>query len=117
MARKLGKTTQTSKALENDAKVEKTSQDKIIITVSREYGSGGRYVGKLLADRMHLPFYDKELISLAAKESGLSSTYIIKNDEIMASSKSLPRYPITSLILTTAPSKVIGTISVSNCFS
>ena len=60
---------------------------KIVVTISREYGSGGRYVGKLLADRMHLPFYDKELISLAAKESGLSSAYIIKNDEIMASSK------------------------------
>ena len=60
---------------------------KIVVTISREYGSGGKYVGKLLADRMHLPFYDKELISLAAKESGLSSTYIIKNDEIMASSK------------------------------
>lgn len=60
---------------------------KIVVTISREYGSGGRYVGKLLADRMHLPFYDKELISLAAKESGLSSSYIVKNDEIMASSK------------------------------
>lgn len=60
---------------------------QIVVTISREYGSGGRYVGKLLADRMHLPFYDKELISLAAKESGLSSTYIVKNDEIMASSK------------------------------
>ena len=60
---------------------------KIVVTISREYGSGGRYVGKLLADRIHLPFYDKELISLAAKESGLSSTYIVKNDEIMASSK------------------------------
>lgn len=60
---------------------------KIVVTISREYGSGGRYVGKLLADRMHLPFYDKELISLAAKESGLSSAYIAKNDEIMASSK------------------------------
>ena len=60
---------------------------QIVVTISREYGSGGRYVGKLLADRMHLPFYDKELISLAAKESGLSSAYIVKNDEIMASSK------------------------------
>lgn len=60
---------------------------QIVVTISREYGSGGRYVGKLLADRMHLPFYDKELISLAAKESGLSSAYIAKNDEIMASSK------------------------------
>lgn len=60
---------------------------QIVVTISREYGSGGRYVGKLLADRMHLPFYDKELISLEAKESGLSSAYIVKNDEIMASSK------------------------------
>lgn len=45
-----------------------------IITVSRQYGSGGRYVGKMLADKFGIPFYDKELISLAAKESGFAES-------------------------------------------
>ena len=38
----------------------------IIITIGRQYGSGGRQVGKLLAQRMGVPFYDKELVELAA---------------------------------------------------
>ena len=58
-----------------------------IITIGRQFGSGGREIGERLAKELGIPFYDKELISLAAKESGLSSAYIVKNDEIMASSK------------------------------
>ena len=54
----------------------------IVITISREYGSGGHFVGKLLADKLKLPFYDKEIISLAANESGLSKEYVKDNDEI-----------------------------------
>ena len=46
--------------------------EKIVVTISREYGSGGRYVGKLLADLLNVNFYDKELIMLASKDSGLS---------------------------------------------
>ena len=42
-----------------------------MITISRQYGSGGREVGKLLAEKLKIPFYDKELIELAAKESGI----------------------------------------------
>ena len=53
----------------------------IVITISREYASGGRYVGKLLADKLGINFYDKELITLAAKESGLSKKYIEETDE------------------------------------
>ena len=44
---------------------------KKIITISRQVGSGGRGIGKLLADRLDIPFYDKELIELASKESGI----------------------------------------------
>lgn len=54
---------------------------KIIITISREYGSGGRYVGKLLAEDLGIIFYDKNIISLAAKESGLSEEYINNIDQ------------------------------------
>ena len=44
---------------------------KRIITISRQFGSGGRGIGKLLADRLDIPFYDKELIEMASKESGI----------------------------------------------
>ena len=54
---------------------------KIVITISREYGSGGRYVGKLLSDNLGIDFYDKELIELASKESGLSTNYIESIDQ------------------------------------
>lgn len=53
----------------------------IVITISREYGSGGRFVGKMLADKIGINFYDKELISLTAKESGLSKNYVKTEDE------------------------------------
>ena len=48
------------------------SSEKRIITISRQYGSGGRQVGALLAEQLGLPFYDKELIGLAAEKSGLA---------------------------------------------
>lgn len=53
----------------------------IVITISREYGSGGRFVGKLVAEKLGVPFYDKEIISLSAKQSGLSETYIEEIDQ------------------------------------
>ncbi len=43
-----------------------------VITISREYGSGGRLIGKRLAEELGLPFYDKDLITRAAADSGLS---------------------------------------------
>ena len=42
-----------------------------IITISRQYGSGGREIGQKLADRLGIPFYDNALIEKAAQESGL----------------------------------------------
>lgn len=43
-----------------------------IVTISRQYGSGGREIGEKLAKKLGIPFYDKELITRAAKESGFS---------------------------------------------
>lgn len=60
---------------------EVTLSQKQIITINREYGSGGRYVGQILASLLDIPFYDKELISLAAKESGLAEDYIKENEQ------------------------------------
>lgn len=45
-----------------------------IITISREYGSGGHDIGKRLAAELNIPFYDKEIITLAAKESGVDES-------------------------------------------
>jgi cytidylate kinase len=47
-----------------------------IIAIAREYASGGRIIGKKLADELGIAFYDKEIISLAAKESGFSEDYL-----------------------------------------
>lgn len=60
---------------------------KIVITISREYGSGGHYVGELLAKRMGLNFYDKNLINLISKKSGLSKEYVEANNQKLASFK------------------------------
>ena len=46
-------------------------ENKTIITISRQFGSGGREIGKKIADQLGIPFYDKELIEIAAKESGM----------------------------------------------
>lgn len=51
-----------------------------IITISRQYGSGGRFIGKLLAEKLGIPLYDNELITLAAQKSGYSET-IFENVE------------------------------------
>ena len=45
---------------------------KKVITISRQYGSGGREIGEKLAKALNIPFYDNELISRAAKESGFA---------------------------------------------
>lgn len=41
-----------------------------VITISRQYGSGGRFIAKKLAEKLGIPFYDNEIITMAAKESG-----------------------------------------------
>ncbi len=54
---------------------------KYVIVISREYGSGGHYVGKLLAEKLSVPFYDKEIIRMTAHISGLNEEYIKNNEE------------------------------------
>ena len=57
-----------------------------VITISRQFGSGGRVIGKQLADRLGIPFYDHELISMAAKETGFSEEVFERVDEKASSS-------------------------------
>ena len=52
-----------------------------IITIGRAFGSGGRLIGKQLAEQLGLAYYDKELINLASKESGICGEFFEKADE------------------------------------
>ena len=61
--------------------VNKSTNKHIIITISREYGSGGRYIGKLVAKKLGIKFYDKEFIYKVSEETGLSKEYIEKNEQ------------------------------------
>lgn len=47
-----------------------------IITISREFGSGGREIGKRLADELGVRYYDKEIITEISKETGMTEQYI-----------------------------------------
>lgn len=53
-----------------------------VITISREFGSGGREIGFRLSKRLGIPFYDKELISMAAEDSNISEEVFHANDEV-----------------------------------
>jgi len=57
-----------------------------VVTIARQYGSGGREVGRLLSERTGLKFYDKDLITMAAQKSGMSSEALQKADEKAANS-------------------------------
>jgi len=55
--------------------------DKFVINVGRQLGSGGRQIGEKLASQFGISFYDKELINLASKESGLGKEFFENADE------------------------------------
>ena len=54
----------------------KSSKKGVIITIAREHGSSGKQIGKLVAERLGIPFYYKEMTALAAQESGLDKEFI-----------------------------------------
>lgn len=57
-----------------------------IIAIGRQFGSGGREIGRLLAGRLNIPFYDKEILKKAAEASGISPEMFEEGDEKPASS-------------------------------
>lgn len=56
-------------------------RNPLIITIGREYGSGGREIGELVAKTLGIAYYDKKLITLAAQKSGLSDEFIANNEQ------------------------------------
>lgn len=53
----------------------------MIFTIGRQVGSGGRLVGKIIAQRLGLKFYDREILQIAAKESGIKGEFFERSDE------------------------------------
>jgi len=52
-----------------------------IITIGREFGSGGREIGLKLAEKLNIPFYDKEIITMTAQQGGLEEDFVANNEE------------------------------------
>ncbi len=84
--RKLKKGKESNKEINKEN--QETKQEEIsklnnnfVITISREYGSGGRYVGELVAKKLGIKLYDKEFITKIAEETGLSEEYIEDNEQ------------------------------------
>lgn len=55
--------------------------EKFVITIARQYGSGGRTIGEMLADKLGIHFYDKELMKLASEDSGINESLFNTADE------------------------------------
>lgn len=53
----------------------------LIITIGREYGSDGHDIGQVIAQKLNIPFYDKELVDMTAKDSGFSIEYVEETEE------------------------------------
>ena len=70
-----------AKAEKEEIKATANLENQVIITLSREYGSGGRYIGKLVAEKLGIKLYDKEFVAKLAEETGLSSEYIENNEQ------------------------------------
>lgn len=77
----LNKKYKKSQALIDDTSTDNKLEEKFVITVSREYGSGGRYVGRLIADKLGIKLYDKDLIIKLAERTGLAEEYIENNEQ------------------------------------
>lgn len=55
--------------------------EKLIITIGRQVGSGGRLIGKLIAEQLGIAFYDREILQRAARESGIKDEFFERTDE------------------------------------
>lgn len=89
---------------------------KKIITISREYGSGGREIGQALAERFGIPFYDKDVAVLSAVQSGLSPEVVEQSEDRVPGGLSYKSYlqgqgiPISDRVFF-AQSEIIRTLA------
>ena len=72
---------ETEKAERKEIPETTVANNGIVITIAREYGSGGRYIGKLVAEKLGIKLYDKNIIEKMSEETGLSKEYIKDNEQ------------------------------------
>ena len=77
---------ESSTVLQNEEAVLKNSKQGVVITIAREHGSSGKKIGEMVAKKLGIPFYYKEMMALAAQESGLHKEFI---EDINANSPTL----------------------------
>lgn len=102
--------TATTEQIENKAIIQKSKQG-LIITISREHGSGGREIAINLAKELGVPFYDKEISSLIAKETGLSNEFIEGIEENPALFNSLYLSKEITIMSISAQTKLLNKIA------
>ncbi|MGN1146570.1 MAG: AAA family ATPase [Acetatifactor sp.] len=61
--------------------------ENIVITIARQYGSGGKTVGEMLAKKLNIHYYDKELMKLASDDSGINEALFVNADEKIKSTR------------------------------
>lgn len=69
-----------------DTTEHKENTNNLIITIARGYGSGGREIGKLVADKLGIKYYDKDIITLTTEQSGNTEHYVENNEQKIANS-------------------------------
>lgn len=93
----------------NDSKLQEKADIKqnsnIIITIAREYGSGGHLLGEMLSKELGIKLYDKEFISMAAQRSGMDESFIIKNEQ------SIPSFWLKCIMSKNSEQPIEGSLS------
>lgn len=77
----LNKNTSLTTTKQEDQKITPNLKEHIVITLGREYGSGGRYIGSKVAEELGIKLYDKNFISRVREETGLEEKYIEENEQ------------------------------------
>ena len=77
----------------------------VIITIAREYGSGGHQLGEMLSKELGIKLYDKEFIGMAAKRSGMDERYIAQNEQ------SIPSFWLKCILSKSSEQTLEGSIS------
>ena len=81
-----------------------------VITISRQFGTGGRTIGKAVAKRLGIPYYDKELVDAVAKESGFSHEFIEEIGEYASVTSSF----LFNIAVSAHPMGLVDSMSVSD---
>ena len=83
---------------------------KKVITISRAFGSGGRTIGKEVAKRLNIPYYDKELVDKVAEESGFHADFIEEAGEYAPVTSSF----LFNIAVSPNPLAIMGTMSMAD---